>query len=295
MNRVFCLAALLLMPVAALALDASDVGVYAVVHRDGHVTAKAFRVLQVEGRWQVEDRKPDGTWENVTCEADCVLEDSTAADVERFLGKLMAGELAGCVHNKSFAFCRVTDDSHPGERQYLLVALTQEQPVVLRLAPQGNTMGLHRDAAANTDNQKQVDGFGGWIIVTPDEDWEQKWNTPSSTTPYFSTAKDVKRGKTIFVLTFFANPKLNGEGKADITCDIEVVRPDGSFSTRETGTVCFNGMLEDVNNMYLSHQVIGFIGESKDLPGEWVVRVTLKDNVRKVAVPLKTSFVLVDD
>jgi hypothetical protein len=295
MNRLFCLAVLLLMPIAALALDASNAGVYAVVHRDGHVTAKAFRLLIQEGRWQIEDRKPDGTWENVTCEVDCVLGDSTAADVERFLGKLMAGERAECLHNKSFAFCRVDDESHPGEQQYLLVALTQQRPIVMRLAAQGATIGLHRDAAANTDSQKQVDGFWGWIIVTPDEDWEQKWSTPSSTTPYFSTTKDVKRGKNIFVLTFFANPKLDGDGKADITCDIEVVRPDGSFSTQEKGTVCFNGMLEDLTNMYLSTQVIGFIGEPQDLPGEWVVRVTLKDNVRKVTVPLRTSFVLVDD
>jgi len=46
--------------------------------------------------------------------------------------------------------------------------------------------------------------------------------------------------------------------------------------------------------MYLSEPVIAFVGDPGDPAGEWVVRVTLKDNNRKVEVPLRASFFLVD-
>ena len=294
----FVAAALLVAPASALALDQSDVGVYAIVHVDGHVTNKLFRVLHPKGGWKVEDQKPDGSWEDVTCEAECVLVESSAADVERFIGKAPSGTHAECIHNISFAICRATDQAKPGARQYLFVALTQQQPIILHLAPQGSKEGW-RDrqgrAAANTDDRKSVDGFGGWIIVTSDANWKAKWETPSSTTPNFTTAKDIRRGKQIFVLTFFANPQLTTEGKADVVCDIDVIKPDGTPSTHQEGVICFKGPLKEPRLTYLSAAVIGFVGDPNDPPGEWVVRITLKDNVRHVAVPLKTSFVLLDN
>ena len=27
----------------------------------------------------------------------------------------------------------------------------------------------------NTDNMKTIKGFGGWLIVTPDKNWSEKW------------------------------------------------------------------------------------------------------------------------
>lgn len=297
MSRVFALLALMLTTPALAALDPSDAGEYAVVHRDGHVTEMVFRTAWQEGKWSIERRMPDGTWDNVTCETDCVLADSSPADIERFFGKLPEGVHAECTHNKAFAFCRGTDDALPGKRRYLLVALKTSPPVVIKLEPTGPQVGW-RDrqgsAVADAEHQKSVEGFGGLVIVTPDTDWEKKWATPADTTPHFSSIKDVKRGKEIFVLTFFANPKLTAEGIADVTCDIEIVRPDGKFSMQQSDAVCYKGSIGNPLNMHLVEPVIGFVGEPSDPVGEWVVRITLKDNLRNVSVPLKTSFVLVD-
>jgi hypothetical protein len=38
--------------------------------------------------------------------------------------------------------------------------------------------------------------------------------------------------------------------------------------------------------------VIKFVGDPKDLAGEWIIKVTLRDNHRHVELPLKTSFTL---
>ena len=297
MIRLALVVVAFLMAPAAVALDQSDVGVYAIVHVDGHVTNKLFRVLHPNGGWKVEDKRPDGSWEDVTCEAQCILVESSAADVERFLGKAPKGARAECIHNSAFAICRATNKAKPSTRQYLFVALTEQRPIALRLAPQSSTEGWHDqkgNPAINTDDRKSVNGFGGWVIVTSDANWKEKWETPSSTAPSFTSAKYVPRGQPIYVLTFFANPQLTAEGNAEVMCDIDVTRPNGTSSTHQENAVCFKGALKEPRLTYLSGPVIGFVGDPGDPSGEWLVRITLKDEVRHVAVPLKTSFVLLD-
>jgi hypothetical protein len=43
-------------------------------------------------------------------------------------------------------------------------------------------------------------------------------------------------------------------------------------------------------NIYLSKPMLRFVAESTDGPGRWSVRVTLKDNLRGVSLPLEASF-----
>ena len=68
------------------AFDISNTGEYAVVHVDGHLTDKVFRVLQKDGRWAVEDKKAEGSWEDVTCEDECKLVVSSPQQVEILVG-----------------------------------------------------------------------------------------------------------------------------------------------------------------------------------------------------------------
>lgn len=68
--RTFTLAiALQLFGGPASAVGETDHGVYLVVNTKGEVTTKAFRVLQRGAEWAIEDRKSDGFWSDVTCEA----------------------------------------------------------------------------------------------------------------------------------------------------------------------------------------------------------------------------------
>jgi hypothetical protein len=222
-------------PSLSSALNSSDVGTYAVVHVDGHVTDMQFRVLRSEMSWSVEERRPDGSWEDVTCTADCAMAESKPADVLRFFGseklKSMSVE---CIHDSAFAFCRADSKVSPGAREYLFVALTEKQPITLRLS-RISTENTWRDnegnAVKNTESRGAVGGFAGWILVTPDADWGQKWNTPSNTVPSFSEARIVARGDTVFLLMFFSNPQLDNGGRANVTCDVDIVQPNGSISS----------------------------------------------------------------
>jgi hypothetical protein len=148
----------------------------------------------------------------------------------------------------------------------------------------------------NTEARSAIDGFGGWLLATSDADWKRKWETSPSTVPLFNESHTVKRGKHLSILTFFANAKLTETGEADVTCDIDVIRPDGSSSVHQVGAVCFRGQPKgNPTNVYLSAPILDFVGEPQDQTGKWLVRVTLKDNVRQISLPLQTSFVLVDD
>jgi hypothetical protein len=151
------------------------------------------------------------------------------------------------------------------------------------------------EIAPERENQKSNGGFGGWLLVTPDKDWEDKWNTPRENTPYFSEAKDVKIGEELTILPFFANPKLDKSGRFDINCNIRVESPTGSLSIDEKNIPCANGVLNmDPKSIFLTQTVIKFIGEEGDAFGKWNVYFDMQDSLRGVQVSLKTSFNLVE-
>jgi hypothetical protein len=96
----------------------------------------------------------------------------------------------------------------------------------------------------NTEFRSGVNGFGGWLVVTPDADWQAKWETPSNSIPRFNTADTIRRDERLFILIFFSNPELTDKQMADVTCDIDVTRPDESSSVHQVNAVCFRGELK---------------------------------------------------
>ena len=149
------------------------------------------------------------------------------------------------------------------------------------------------DALPETGSVQSEDGFGGHIIVTSDAEWREKWATPADVAPTFHTVESVSQGEQVFVLIFFANPSLDAAGAANVTCDIDLTRPDGTRSIEAEGVTAHQGVLAGSPfNTYLAAPVIEFVGEPDDLPGRWVVNVSLHDTQRPVTLELTTSFVL---
>jgi hypothetical protein len=143
-----------------------------------------------------------------------------------------------------------------------------------------------------TDSRRSLDGLGGWVVVTPDADWREKWNKPTVLGPTFNKARTVEKGKKIYVLIFLGNPQLGAQGEASVTCDLDVTDPAGTNAVHRT-TVCFKGIPGGPpNSVYLSSAVLEFTGEPADPSGTWTVQVALHDNVRHAVLPLKASFVL---
>jgi len=130
--RAFAVVLLAVGAFPAAALDLTDQGVYAVVHRDGHVTSKHIRLMRIGEEWIAKDADDQSQAENCPV---CVLKPSTSAEVEQFMGgPAPAGMAAECAHNNFMAICRITEGQAPEvSRQYGFVALTQSRPVYLKL------------------------------------------------------------------------------------------------------------------------------------------------------------------
>lgn len=147
--------------------------------------------------------------------------------------------------------------------------------------------------APQTEWRKSREGFGGWLLITPDADWREKWETPPEETPSLNTTDRVAMGETITALIFFVNPAVGENGHIDIRCDLRVIRPDGTTAADVPGLECKTGALAgSPYNMRLSEPALQFVGEPGDPLGEWVIEVDLTDVHRGVTLSLKGRFVL---
>ena len=145
----------------------------------------------------------------------------------------------------------------------------------------------------NTDSMKSINDFGGWLLVTPDLDWKEKWDTPAEVSPNFRTADKVKHGDDLAILIFYINPKLDGKNEMNILCDITATRPDGSVSVSMKDIQCASGKIEgDIRNVRLSNAVINYSWDDGDPAGIWIIDVKLTDKNRNTVIPLKTQFEL---
>jgi hypothetical protein len=169
--------------------------------------------------------------------------------------------------------------------------------VTSSVAVAADSPGFWRDSegktAADSPDRRSVEGFGGWLLVTSDQDWRTKWNTPREAVPQFNVTDSPRRGQKVFVLIFFGNPKLDGNGAAHVTCDIRLTGPGGTTPVDVHDIDCFKGQVTiDPMSIFVSAPVIEFIGEPADALGPRVVEVILRDNNRKVEVPLRKAFEL---
>lgn len=149
-------------------------------------------------------------------------------------------------------------------------------------------------AAPQTASQKSRDGFGGWLLLTPDADWEQKWNTPNEHVPEFSVVKEVLRGEPVHVLPFYVNPKVGPDGNIRVQCDFRLQRPDGTAAFAQQGLPCASGKLKmDPKTIFLTQQGMTISGDPDDPLGTWTVFIRMTDDNRQVSLVLQASFQLV--
>ncbi|MFL6707366.1 MAG: hypothetical protein ACJ8HI_04080 [Massilia sp.] len=153
--------------------------------------------------------------------------------------------------------------------------------------------GSDGQPVANSASMRSEGEFGATLLVTPDADWEQKWNTPVHTIPSFKQTEVVKYGDKVTVLIFFANPKLDAQGSVNVRCDIKVFGPAGAVTSEQKDLRCFDGPLKgSPTNVYLSRPAVVFSGDATDPPGKWIIKVNIRDENRPVGLDLQTGFEL---
>lgn len=144
-----------------------------------------------------------------------------------------------------------------------------------------------------TEAMKSQDSFAGSVLAVTDADWKQRWATPPDTTPNFNIAAVVGYDTKVFFLIFFSNPGQDEHQNSNIRCDLKIIDPTGAAILSKQDMTCFSGQVaSSPTNQYLSAPVISFAGDPGDPAGTWVVEVKLRDAVRRVELPLRTTFEL---
>ena len=136
--------------------------------------------------------------------------------------------------------------------------------------------------------------FGGKIIVTPDADGREKWNSPADTVPKISTTDVVRAGQTVYILTFVVNPGVDDNGAAHVICHVTAKRPDGTTSIDQADIPCLGKLALDPQHVFLTSAAIGFTAEPNDLRGEWSIAVDVTDRVQNKTLPLRRTFTVTD-
>ncbi len=150
-------------------------------------------------------------------------------------------------------------------------------------------------AASATPAEPSLASLDGYIVVTPDADWRQQWDAAIDGRPAFRSADSVAPGGVLYVLTFIVNPAPGLGNRANVRCDVQVLRPDGTYSVNQRDVVCYQGIINgDPLHAYLAAPTLTFRGEPTDQRGRWAVRVTLHDRNRSVALPLEAAFTVLD-
>jgi hypothetical protein len=146
----------------------------------------------------------------------------------------------------------------------------------------------------DTENKKTIAGFSGWLLITSDPDWKEKFDSAESVLPQLTTVNEIGLGEKITILTLYKNPQTDTQNRIDLTCDLKITRPDGTLSSDETDLECASeeliGSADTIRRTYL---VIDFIAELTDPYGIWIIEIILKDRNAKIEIPLKERFELV--
>jgi hypothetical protein len=167
--------------------------------------------------------------------------------------------------------------------------------VLSLLALAGLALAAPPVAAPAASAVQSAQGFGAQLVITAQSDWQAQWNSSTDAFPDFPAASRVALGGRLHILTFFTDPQLGLGDRADVRCDLQVLRPDGSFSVNQRDLVCYDGLIgSKPGQVYLAAPTMTFTAEASDQRGEWTVRVFLRDRPRGVELPLEARLTFQD-
>ena len=150
---------------------------------------------------------------------------------------------------------------------------------------------LVRDVVSNTDNIRSAGEFGAQLWLTPNADFFLNWRKPE--TPTLDPVDIVLRDHPIYTVIIFYGEGRTSTGQANISYDISVLRPDGTIYNRRDALVGYQNLAPtDGRELQLGRNYLNINIGPDDPAGIYTVNVTVHDNVSRVDLPLKQTFVV---
>jgi hypothetical protein len=164
-------------------------------------------------------------------------------------------------------------------------------PVSLLVAQDANSWRKDGKAVADTANMKSKNGFGAQLFLTESAQFFEDWSKPE--TPKLTTLEKEKarRNTPVFTAILIVDPGTDASGAANVTCDIVVRKPDGTVYGEQKDVIGWKGKyIAPAHNLQLTEGRMGIRIEPKDPSGIYTVEAIVRDNIKKVKLPLKATF-----
>ena len=150
---------------------------------------------------------------------------------------------------------------------------------------------LVRDVASNTDNIRSSGNFGAQLWLTANGDFAQDWKKPEE--PTIDPVEIALRGTPIFTVVIFYGEGRTAAGLGNISYDITILRPDGTVYNRRDALVGYQNLAPtDERELQLGRNYVSINIGPDDPAGTYTISATVHDNVSRVDLPLKSTFVV---
>ena len=136
------------------------------------------------------------------------------------------------------------------------------------------------DGPTSHTSRRMVGGSSQW----------QKASQPA--TENYKTTTSFRRGDTVFPAIMYATNAVSLDGRSDISYSLFFRRPDGSIHERIENLTVVKGV--PPTGPALSEKKMGLKIKETDPFGEYMVKVTVTDNMRQVPVEMVFNFTVID-
>jgi len=161
--------------------------------------------------------------------------------------------------------------------------------ILFAASPAFSQWKQNNERAADTPDQKAVNGFGGHLIVVENpRDFVQEWLKPES--PNINPAKDVKRGDSLGAFVLFAGCKQDSQGVCNSEVDYTIYKPDGSVYVERKGQPLWKEQAPPAPNIQLGSAILAFRIGQNDPAGEYKVKAKVSDLNANISFWLETKF-----
>ncbi|MEI8341134.1 MAG: hypothetical protein WCH43_06305 [Verrucomicrobiota bacterium] len=175
------------------------------------------------------------------------------------------------------------------ENLWLGVILAKVAPGKYKIEPGSTQWTENGKPVTSKPNVNSKDGFSVMLFLTDDARMFDGRNKQGATG--LEPLKKARRSVPVYMAVLLSDPGVDAAGAADITFDMVVRKPDGVIFAQKKDAVCWKGKY-DVPAHYLQFSK-GYMAiqiNPGDLPGVYTVETVVRDHIKKLDVPVKTTF-----
>jgi hypothetical protein len=140
--------------------------------------------------------------------------------------------------------------------------------------------------------KKDYENDGLFLRIALISDWEKtinEWNNPSfDDTPKIETKDIYHHGELMIPFIVYCTNALDKEGKALITYDVKIIKPNGDIYVDIKDLIVIDG--EPPSGFGMFQQPLGLKIENDDPNGNYLIEIMIFDHIKEIKVPFSLGF-----